>query len=1193
MGKTVKLTKEQQQVIDVRDRDVLVAASAGSGKTFVVVERIVNRVINDNIDIDKILVVTFTNAAAAELKERIVNRFYDSLKDKDINEDTKRHVQKQLTLINRAQISTIHSFCLNVIKSNFFLLNIDPNVKTLDENKAKLLLLESINEVIEEEYELKTEIFSKILEIYKSEEFVINSLEKLYNFSRTMVDSKKWLEDSLNKYSIEGVKDLSETDFGTQIITMIMEKAELLENELTSICDKIRGDSDFQSRLDILEGIKENVESIKHLNKYDDIYSNIRSILPLSRLPSSRCVNEELKNEVSNVKKKIASELEDISKIAYLDTENILKELNSMHEILNWYVNSTFKIDEVYSNKKKLLGQIDFNDYEHLALKILSNEDVSKVYMEKFEEIYIDEYQDTSYIQETIISKIAKNNRVMVGDVKQSIYSFRSAEPKLFNEKYVSYKKYEEEDKEVCDAKILLSKNFRSRKEVLDSINYIFSKIMSEKIGECNYSNDEFLVYGDGYDLEKEINHDTEINIVETKEEEFGEDDVLKEVEEITDTQKEACEVAHKIEDIIKNGYEIYDLKKKEYRKAQYKDIVILMRSVSGKASIYEDALKSINIPVFCDTSEGFYNGEEVGIILSLLKVLDNSYDDISLVSVMYSIIGDFTPDDIMYIRNYDKRAYFYEAIKKAYLDENNKDKEIYTKINDLFKILDKFSVYLNTYSLAETILKIYEETGIYYSFYLEELGTQKCANLDRLVEVARNFEKEEKSSLHEFINYIENMKESKAKGTDTPKLLGEGENVVRILTVHKSKGLEYPIVFLVNCSKKYNTMDTADSMLFDKEFGIGLDIFNTDIGISYASIIKQAIKEKIKIRTLSEEERLLYVAMTRAKEKLYIYGTVKDYSKFIDKLMQNSDKISPVLVKECNNYLKVIMLALNSKATDKIDNFKINVINGKEISNKDNVSNTTKIDRSISIKEKFINACKEKEITESKINLSFEEKYNYLDNLNIKKKYSVTEIKEQNMAENEEIFSLDDSINQGLNLENIKPKCVEDKISALNYGTIIHRILEKIDYSKLDKESIDKCIESEISQTELSVHSIKNKIYGYLNSEIIDEIKNAALVQKEQPFVIFDKLENIYNANFEEKTYIQGVIDLLITTKDNKKIIVDFKTDKVENEQELIDRYRVQLEIYKKGVEVSCGEEVKSMYIYSFNLNKAIKLEI
>jgi len=1190
MSGNVSLTREQNQVINVKERDVLVAASAGSGKTFVVVQRIINRVINDNLDIDKILVVTFTTAAATELKTRILNGFYDALKRKDLSEDKKTHIRKQLSLINRAQISTIHSFCLSVIKSNFYSLELDPNIKTIDENKAKLMLLESIDELIEEEYENKTDIFLKVLELFKNEENVIDYVERIYNFSKSMVEPKKWLENSLKKYNLENtIQDLSETDFGSKIINSIKEKLELMHKELDKVCNKISGDKDFESRLDVLENMLDKIDDMRNLELYDDIYKYVQNELSFPRLPSTKCVNEELKKEVSDIKKKITGELNNISKMIYKDTKGIILELEEMYDIVKWFVNMSLKLDEIYFAKKKSGGYIDFSDYEHLALKVLSNEEICKEYRDKFEEIYIDEYQDTSYIQEVILKSISKNNRIMVGDVKQSIYSFRNAEPRLFNEKYHEYELYSDNIQEQKPAKIILSKNFRSRKIVLDSINDVFKKIMSEDVGECNYSEQEYLTYGDGFDKETEDICKTEINILETEIDELQDDSVSEEIEEISNTQKEAYMISSEIQKLIQSEFKLFDSKKKEYRNIEYKDIVILLRSANKKANIYEEVFKEENIPAFSDTSDSFYNGQEVSIILSFLKIIDNIYDDISLVSVMYSIIGKFTVDDLVYIRNYDKKGYFYDSILKAYNNEENKDKEIYVKIENFLKLINDIAKYLNSYTIAETILKIYEDTGIYYSFYLEEMGKQKCANLDSLVEIARTFEKEEHSSIYQFINYIENIKDRKTKGNDTPKLLGEGENVVRILTIHKSKGLEYPVVFLADCSKKYNTLDMTADILLDKNYGIGLDTFNTDLGISYSSIIKQAIKEKIKDRTLSEEERLLYVAMTRAKEKLYVYGTVKNYDKFMNKLPINeATKLSPVVVKDCNSYLKLIMLALNSNTSS---NFKVNKVTLKdkikEIKNESN----QKIDRNISVKNKFLSICKENDVVKEPIDTAFEKQYKYIDNINVKKKYTVTEIKSM-AGEKEDAYELMPVIEYDI-LEDIKPKCINCDISNMNYGNIIHKILENIDYYNIDINRINEDIQKICDSIEgINISRVKNTILKYLSSELTKYVKEAKKICKEQPFVIFDDLSDIEELKLKEKSYIQGVIDLYITTKEDKNIIIDFKTDRVEKEQELIDKYKYQLMIYKKGIELSTKDKIDNMYIYSFSLNKLIEIK-
>ena len=1193
MSGKVNLTKEQNEVINVRHRDVLVAASAGSGKTFVVAHRIINRVINDNVDIDKILVVTFTNAAASELKSRILSGFYDELKNKDLSKEKRSHLQRQLSLINRAQISTIHSFCLSVIKNNFYILSLDPNIKTLDESKAKIMLLESIDEVVEEEYENKTEIFLKILELFKNEENVVQNIEKIYNFSMSMPYPEKWLNEALEKYELsEEVKDLSETSFGTKIIQSIKEKLQLLNSELEKVCDKIRFDKDFESRLDILENMMEKISNIQIFSKYDDIFEYVHNKLDFPRLPSSKCVNEELKKEVADIKKKVTNELKNISKMVYKDTKGIFLELFQMYDIVSWFVTIVNKVTNLYTNKKIKTGYIDFADYEHLALKVLENEEIREEYKKKFDEIYIDEYQDTSYVQEIILKSISKNNRIMVGDVKQSIYSFRNAEPGLFNKKYHEYEIYNDNLEADIPSKIILSKNFRSREIVLNSINDVFKKIMSEDVGQCDYTKNEYLMYGDGYSNETENLCMTEVNIVETENqlEEYDENDLIEsQLEDISNVQKEAYMIAEKIQELITSEFKIYDSKKKEYRNIEYKDIVILLRSVTNKANIYEEVLKANNIPAFSDTSDSFYNGQEVSIILSFLKIIDNIYDDVALVSTMYSIIGGFTLDDLVYIRSFDKRGYFYDAMCKAYEAEKENSTEMYLKIHKFINLIKEITRYLSTFTIAETILKIYEDTGIYYAFYLEEMGKQKCANLDSLVEIARTFEKEERSSIYEFLQYIENIKGRKTKGNDTPKLLGEGENVVRILTIHKSKGLEYPVVFLADSSKKYNTLDITSEILLDKNYGIGLDTYNTDIGISYSNIIKQAIKERIKDNTLSEEERLLYVAMTRAKEKLYIYGTVKNYAKFIDKLfVQSSEKLSPVIVKYCNSYLKLVMLALNSGNSP---NFKINVMTAKDSIEKIINSSIENIDRNMSCKDKFLKRCKETNIKKGELDSSFSQKYKYMDNIDVKKKYTVTEIKNMNKDNEEDVSNLIIKVDYTA-LEDIKPKCIQENVSNMNYGSIIHKILENIDYKNINLGEIENSIESICeNQKGISQNSIKHIINNYLNSDVACIAKEAKSISKELPFVIFDDLNEIEELRLKEKTYIQGVIDLYIVTKDDKNIIVDFKTDIAKSEKELMDKYKYQLLVYKKGIELSKDVAVDNLYIYSFYLNKLIKV--
>lgn len=1185
MGKDLNLTKEQAQVLEVKNRDLLIAASAGSGKTFVVVERIINRIIKDNIDIDKVLIVTFTNAAASELKERILNRFFELVNDNELSEKERNHVTKQIRLINRAQISTIHSFCLKIIKNNFFSLGIDPNIRTMDASKSKLMLLESINEVLEEKYESNSNELVYILELFQNEETLVEYIEKTYHFSQSMVNPKLWLEQAANNYLItDVVEDLSDIEFGKEIMRSVKEKLEIVYNQVLVVYNKTIKDREFESRAAVLESILEKLDCCKNSSKYDELYDILHTDMKFQRLPSTKCVNEKLKNEVTSVKEKVKLEIDNITKIIYMNTRDMIEELNSMYPIIKWFVNLVSEVSDVYVNKKRNSSQIDFNDYEHLALEVLEDDSIAKQYINKFEEIYIDEYQDTSYIQNVILKKISRSNRIMVGDVKQSIYSFRNAEPKLFNNKYDKYKTYESIalDKE-DEAKIILSKNFRSRKCVLDSVNEIFEKVMSKSTGECEYTEKEYLTYGGGFNEDTEVQNKTEVNIIET---ECKETNISDELEEIGDTEKEAYIIADKIKKLVSEGKKLYDTKNKKYRDIKYRDIVILLRSTNNKAEIYENALKSYGIPAFSDTTDAFYNGQEVGIILSLLKVIDNMYDDVSLISSMYSIVGKFTLDELIYIRNYNRKEYFFNSILEAYNDEKNQGTEIYFKIKKYIDFLDEVRNYLKTYSIAETLLMIYNQTGIYDSFYLENMGKQKCANLDSLVEMARKFEREEKSSLYQFINYIEIMKDKKSKEADSPKLIGEGENVVRILTIHKSKGLEYPVVFIANASKKYNIKDVSNELVFDKKLGIGFDIYNIHEKIAYPSIIKQAIKEKIKSKIISEEERLLYVAMTRAKEKLYIYGTVKDYDKLKESMSayQYNSKVPSIVVKGINNYLKLILVAQNFESSD---NCNINVIYADACKDEEKTLNNKTINRQKNSKDIFLDLCDKNEFIAEKIDTTFEKKYKYVDSLAVKKKYSVTELKNNSINEdlinNVDISSVKESI----------PQSITKNINSTDYGTMIHLILEKIDYENINYEKINEIAENVFDiENKAFLNAVKKKIINYINNEKIQEyVLRAKSIKKELPFVIYDDLSSISGMSLNEKTYIQGIIDLFIVTAEDKNIIIDFKTDKIDNEDELVRKYQKQLEVYKKGIELSFNVKVDELFIYSFHLEKIIKL--
>ena len=677
----MELTNSQKLIITTKNKSLLVSASAGSGKTFVVVERIVDS-IKAGKDISKMLILTFTNAAASELKERIVKKLYDIKEEylKAGDKENAKRIAKQISAVPASDVSTIHSFCLSTIRNNFYSLGIDPNVQTVEETKATLMLYEAIEEVLEEEYTFASDTFTDILDMLGNEEMLVEMLLKLHKAMCNATNKEKWLNNITKTYSVSSdtVKDLVEIDFGYEVVKSIKNTLEIEIMNLERVIDKLDSVTDFETRKETLEKILAIVKRAYMKETFDEIYAMRDELTSLPQLPRKSVPDEELKNEVSAVRNSAAKKLKSIvAKLIYKDSKGILEELNSSLVYANWYKDVVKRVDEKYSLVKKEKALIDFSDYEHLTLEALEDEETRKKYIEKFDEIYIDEYQDTSDIQETILMSIAKeNNVIMVGDVKQSIYGFRNAAPELFSAKYARLEEIEVEgDKEeLKEAKILLAQNFRSRKEVIDSTNEVFGKLMSESFGGASYGKKEELVLGAAYPLDE--GYKAELHIVEkdTDEEKYDHSESEEEeqsedvVTDLTSLELEAGAIVNRIRELMSGDFKIYDLKKEEYRKCEYKDIVILMSKVEKTGAIVKNVLSKAGIPTYTDAKTGFYKSDEISLIISFLKILNNIEDDISLASVLYSIIGKFNLDELVKIRKGNTKYSLYGSLNK-YLD--------------------------------------------------------------------------------------------------------------------------------------------------------------------------------------------------------------------------------------------------------------------------------------------------------------------------------------------------------------------------------------------------------------------------------------------------------------------------------------------------------------------------------------------
>lgn len=1213
----VKWTNEQLQAINEKGNNILVAAAAGSGKTAVLVERIINKVINEKIDIDKILVVTFTNAAASEMRERILEAIYKKLEENPLN----YHLQRQIILLNKASISTIHSFCLDIIRNNFYEVDASANFRIADTAENDLLKYDVLDDLFEEKYNNNDKDFLNLIEVYtdyRSDDKLKELILNIYKFIQSSPFPEKWIEEKVNQFKSDENKDFSETIWGQVILSTLKDKIEEAVIKLRKISSETSKFIELSKFTAVLNEDIINLEFImSNMNLWNSTFNSINSF-KWKNWPVDKKVTLELKDKAKEVRDKVKKELKsEFDKYMIYNSEEALKYINNMYYILNSLKELVKEFSKKFSERKKEKNIIDFNDIEHLALKILLKEengeyvesDVAKKYKEKFEEIAIDEYQDSNLVQEYILNSISKNNNIfMVGDVKQSIYKFRQARPELFLDKYEKYS-LKAEQKENENLKIQLFKNFRSRKNILDITNLVFKNIMSKKIGDIEYNENEYLNYGANYPEPEENNFKyagkAELHIIDLKENdeisaykdeiEVEEDD---EQERIEDDVIEAKFVAKKIQEIMNSGYKVYD-RKEGYRNIKYKDIVILLRATSTLAPIFEKELADLDLPVFSDSSAEYLNSVEIQTIMSILKIIDNPLQDIPLVTVLRSTIGKFTDNDLIEIRLVDRNCDFYEALLKARISAEGNLKN---KIEDILSKLEKWREEQEYKTLDELIWQIYIDTGYYNYVGLLPNGALRQANLKILFEKAKQYESASFKGLFNFINFIDKLKGNNGDMASA-KLIGENEDVIRIMSIHKSKGLEFPIVFLCAAQKSFNMKDLNENILLHQDMGFGPTFIDIENKIKFNTIAKEAIKIKSKEEIISEEERILYVALTRAKEKLIITGRRKDLSKDLAKKQeelelytQDKERIDNKLVKKAKSYLDWIMLVYLFNKNNIKDIMELYEHNKndliKEIINKEETADNINL---INVIEEEAGKLKNEEEIEN-ISKELNWKYKYQDETTIPTKTSVTKIKE---LKNENVIDIEDILNDNKEIKlEAEANFIkqEEKISSSKKGSLVHLCLQRIDERQdYNIEDLKKLVQGLVFNeiiTEKEAESIDvNILYKYVKSELFEELRQAKKIYKEQPFYINVPVKELYKdvGDTQEKILVQGIIDLFFINNKDELVLIDYKTDYVEKGKESVikERYKVQLELYKNALEKSFNKKVSRAQIYLAQLRK------
>lgn len=1219
MGK-IEYTNEQKDVIFTRDKNLLVSAAAGSGKTAVLSQRIIS-LISDadrNIDIDRLLIVTFTKAAAAEMRERISNELskaLNNINDENLTDEEKHSKQnnliRQQSLIANAQITTIDSFCLFVIKNSFSDIDLEPGFRIMDEGEKKLLLQDTLSELLEEHFAQMTPDFRMFIDSYAAktnESDIEGMIIRTFDFVMSDPFPKKWLENVALKLDVTTMEEMLSNEWWT----MFDDVRESMIDEALSWAkkglDKAINDECFKGYVNTLRDYADNLENIKNEKAYDRRYRILKEA-DISKLGRPlKGADPTVKEYIVKCRDNAKSIWDELKKAYYCFSEaDVLKDQPVIARNTKTLIALVSELIDRFADAKKEKNILDFSDMEHLALSILTKEDengnivpsdTALEYRDYFDAVMVDEYQDSNYVQEYILRSITKaDNYFMVGDVKQSIYKFRQARPEIFQNKYEAF------TEDGINKKIDLNKNFRSRRQVIDFANLIFEGIMKKSTAGMEYDDNASLKYGATYyDEAGSVNYkdyEAELVIVDN----ISDDDKNELGFGKHKHTAEALIIAERIKKMIAEGYKVYDKDNACLRPASYKDFVVLLRSTSNLDIVYKEVLEKHGIPVFANTKSGYFDTVEVKGILNFLKVIDNPTQDIPMYGVLNSYIGGFTKKELAFIKSRVKNKSLYDSIKELGQEES----ELKDKIHRFLGLIDEYrnkTIYVGVRNLIEDIL---QTTG--YLDYMTAFkgGNVRRANILMLLERASDFENTSYHGLFRFVRYIEQLRMHDVDYGEAG-TIDENEDVVRIMTIHKSKGLEFPVCFVAGMGKEISMKDATGKLLLDAVAGIGLGYINPDKRIAHSSIQKEMMANKIKADSLAEEMRVLYVALTRAREKLIIIGTVKNLAKYEEELVLG-EMIRPYSIQKAKTYIDLMMLPLAStqKVSDYVSYMYLDDI--KEMLISDNVENILR-EKSV---ESFADLCN-KDLLKA-IRSKYEYVYPYANLKSLYVKTTVSELKKSSYEEHDgkPMFETDE-------VKKYVPSFIDENVRKSEgtlRGSAYHRIMELLDYKTIlltlnekgisNKDEAGRNVLKDIVAESIKKHLStgkydpkyeglvdENKCVKFLQSDLAMRMMKADLAGKlyrEKAFFKGIKANEI-NENFPDSEYIlvQGVIDVYFE-EDGKLIVADYKTDRVQDIHELQDRYKTQLDIYAGALTDITGKEVSEKIIYSFAFGSELLL--
>ncbi len=1206
----VKWTSEQKKVIDLRDRDILVSAAAGSGKTAVLVERIVNRICVDNppVDIDRMLVVTFTKAAAAEMRER-VSRAIDSLKEQKPDDE---NLQRQSTLVHNALITTIDSFCLFVVQNNFAQLNLDPDFRIGDQAELKLMLKDALAQVFEDNYAREdNEAFINLIDTYskgRNDSAVRQMVEDIYYKAGSSSWPRKWMNSLLRLYDIKSAKQLEDSEIIKEIVDYSRVLLEEAVQELTMAKDLASATPGLEKYALTLS------EDIALFDGMADVTGYVGMQEFLNKISFGRIAvirkfdgDEKKKERVKSMRDATKKKVDGIKQKYFgMSIELMYEQLERQRPFVKELIRLSLEFYDAMEAVKTRKRVFDFSDIEHFALRILVDEqtleptETAREFSKHFEEIMIDEYQDSNQVQEDILTAISREhqgvgNMFMVGDVKQSIYRFRMARPELFMEKYNTYT-----SDDSAHQRIDLHKNFRSRNEVLDFTNDIFYKIMAADLGNVQYDDDAALYPGASYPKETMR---PELLLVDYKDEDLSE--IIEDKVQI-----EALLIANRIRSLMENGM-VTDKKTGQLRAVQYRDIVILSRSVATWGNTVAAVLKDCDIPAHVESNTGYFSSYEIQVILSMLRILDNPLQDIPMAAVLASPIVGMDDEELAQIRSAFKGVSFAQAALSAMAGEDGYEDE---KLKAFALVFERLRGAVADTPIHELLYRMLDETGFYRYASAMPAGKRRRQNIDMLIEMAAAYEKTSYKGLFHFVRYIDIQQKYEIDYGEAD-TAGENDDVVRIMTIHKSKGLEFPVVFVSGLGKGFNTQDTKSDLVIHEKLGLGLVEKTKSPRTKRPSLIRNEIESRIKRENLGEELRVLYVALTRAKEKIILTGGLSNAQKSFEKYRGNVNANQPISFGQREGagcYLDWVIPAMLSYP----DKYTVSTVDATEFAARtamDMAANDISKAQLIG----HISAADETKAKELAEEFDFE--YAYASDITKKSKYSVSELKHDSMVEKYDStereaerpkflleeketyvpdFARDDEAG-GASNESKEPKNAAGVNQGALRGTAVHRVMECLDFKSLCdidtkdhvavsafvKKSMDEMLKKGLITDDMYRLTRPKLIEQFISSDVAARMAQADKrgdLYKEKPFVMD-----------YEGVLVQGIIDVFWLEND-KIVLLDYKTDRVNAAKELIDRYSTQLKLYADALGRIFSTDGKSIQaderlIYSFRLQQTI----